>query len=107
MNKFPQKIHVKNVEKFPIIFNNYLLKKLRKDIVMLLVTRKTEKEYFDLSAFLSNNNADKDNYQSIKLKFEKEIENLGWKFSYGYGNSALFLYADKKPDNCYGNETLF
>lgn len=107
MKKLPDKLSVVNKEQLIHTKYNRCLCYLRKNIYEFMLSRKSENEYFDFDDFLSKLFCDlsKEHISQIKNDITIEINNLGWKTIFAYGNTALFIYSSEKyPDTYYEGE---
>jgi len=100
MNTFPTYLKPESVNKFNEIFINNQLSLLRIDIVDTLLSRKTENEYVDLTSYIRRG-LTTCNFEPIII----ELNTLGWKCSFSFNNTALFIYINDIPPNCF-TETI-
>ena len=90
---FQSKIHVMLSSSFPIERTDFLTKKLRLEIYLFLITRKSEDEYFDINSSLFS--------KEIINKVLEELEGVGWKYALSFGDTGLFIFKDQKPKTCW------
>lgn len=93
-------IQLKNRDNFLKLFEEYVLKKYRKQIYLHILTNK-EESYFDLDKFNYKYVNDMKITHKITKIIRNELELLGWKTDLSFGDTGLFIYSDKKPPNCY------
>ena len=73
----------------------YLLEKLRLEIYTFMLSRESEDDYYN---FFNKTDAEKELIPQICT----ELENVGWKWKLGFGDSALFIYKNDVPVTCWG-----
>ena len=102
MKQFPERLNVKNKEKFAEF--NYERNKcyMRKEIYELMI-KGDENDYYVIDDFARKYLK---NDMTIALKMIEEImnelNNLGWKTKISYGGTALFIYStNEAPVSCY------
>lgn len=95
MNSFPNYLSPNNKSEFNTYIENYYLEKLRKK-VFVLVLRGKENDFFDLDTFNRTYINDMSLTKSLVDKIVVEIESLGWKTKFSYGDTALFIYSTEK-----------
>ena len=99
MKEFPSNLKPSNKESFNKLYEERLLCYLRRDIYENILLN-DERKYFELDKF----NEKVNNIELVKSLVNRliiELELLGWKCKYGYGETGLFIYSDKVPDNCW------
>jgi hypothetical protein len=74
---------------------NLALSTIRKEILEFLIKRESEDEFYD---FFKKSDFDKSFIQEIC----KEIEDAGWKWKFGFGDTALFIFQEDVPITCWG-----
>jgi hypothetical protein len=99
MTHFP---HVKDIDKFEQMNYDRIKNILTTDIYNLIISRKTENEYFDLDTFnMKTNVSMKVLYQMIK-EIMIELEKSGWKTKLSFGDTGLFIYStEEHPKSCW------
>jgi|TARA_B110000259_G_scaffold188246_1_gene245903 hypothetical protein len=103
MKEFPKKLNVNNIDKFSTYRLERVLAYMRKEITENMLFR-NEENYFDLEKFKNMFVLTKENLEEIILIIVKELEILGWKTQLGFGGTALFIFIDSLPANCYEDE---
>ena len=94
MTHFP---HVKDIDKFEQMNYDRIKNILTTDIYNLIISRKTENEYFDLDTFnIKNNISMKVLHQMVK-EIIIELEKSGWKTKLSFGDTGLFIYSTEEP----------
>jgi hypothetical protein len=103
MEKLPDTLNTNNKDNFKSIYREYILNLLRKDIFLLIVSRKSENEYFDLDKFASLHLDRKtESLKTILDHLIPSLENLGWKCKYSFADTGLFIYStDNPPPSCW------
>lgn len=105
MRKFPSHLKPENKK----IFSEAVYRRnkcyMRRDIYEHIIS-KPEDFYFSLDDFNRKiNNIELT--QKMAKEIAVELENLGWKCKFSFGDTALFIYSTENPPvNCYDNETL-
>ncbi len=99
MTHFP---HVKDIDKFEQMNYDRIKNILTTDIYNLIISRKTENEYFDLDTFnIKNNISMKVLHQMVK-EIIIELEKSGWKTKLSFGDTGLFIYStEEQPKSCW------
>ena len=106
MKEFPTLLHVKNKENFSEINYERVLSIFREEIYRQIIQYKTdadENNYFELDGFgRAYFDGDMDSIQKMAKTVVAELENLGWKCAFGFGDTALFVYStEEKPKSCW------
>lgn len=72
---------------------------LREQIFVLLITRDTEEDYFDLELARRSNapNVPIENLQNCLEPILRELRELGWNTRLSFGNTGLFIYSTEQP----------
>ena len=101
MQSFPPCIQVGQVNERNVQETLRIQRLLRQEIYEL-VLKGNERDSFDLTKF-STVYTKRDIKQTRQLIVDivDELTDLGWKTQFSYGDTVLFIFADKKPDNCY------
>jgi len=73
---------------------------LRREIYEHVISHK-EDEYFSLDTFSSKFNMKLEDIKEQISCVVEELKNINWKCSYSYGETALFIYREEKPKNCW------
>jgi len=103
MEKLPDTLHINNKDNFKTIYTQYISNLLRKDIFLLIVSRKSENEYFDLDKFASLHlNRKTESLKTILDSLIPTLEELGWKCKYSFADTGIFIYStDNPPASCW------
>jgi hypothetical protein len=100
MKKLPSKLNVTNKDNFAKINYNRILCYLRRDLYEHIISHK-ENEYFSLDEF-NTRVKDMELTQRMVRELIPELEALGWKCSFSYGDTGLFIYStESPPENCW------
>lgn len=100
MKFFPKSLNPKNKEKFVDLKYGRCKCYLRRAIYEHIINHE-EKEYFSLDEFNQTRVGNMKMTQKLCDDIIVELEKLDWKCKKSYGNTALFIFADKPPSNCY------
>jgi hypothetical protein len=73
---------------------------LNERIVKFLLFREDETEFFDLTPYLRDKTFN-EYLDSVLISVKDEIESLGYKTSFGYGKTGLFIYKNDPPENAW------
>jgi hypothetical protein len=112
MNTFPKEINIKDnkdiyndiefSKKFEKMNYDRIIKELRNDIHILIISRIDENNYFDIDTFGRSHNYKNKNLEKMISDIRNELENLGWKTKLSFGNTGLFIYStEKEPSSCW------
>ena len=82
---------VKHEENFKTLYMKNRIESFRKDVFDFLLSRKTENEYFVIQ----------DKTEGELKQICNELSEAGWKTTLSYGDTGLFVYRNKTPDNCW------
>jgi hypothetical protein len=96
MNNFPKYLLPNQKSDFTPHLHEYYLQKLRENI-FLMILKGDENEFFDLDTFNRLNINDMSLTKSLSDQIVTELESLGWKTKYSYGDTALFIYSTSDP----------
>ena len=98
MNILPKTLHVNNKENFSSINNMRLLIMINDEIFNLLVSRKSENEYYDLDNFC-NRHLSRNITKMHELMEDviKKLVKLEWKCKYSFNDTGLFIYSTETP----------
>ena len=99
MKEFPDSLKVTNKDNFPTLNYKRLKCYLRRDIYEHIIS-KAEGDYFVLEQFNERVNS-MEMTKKLVDEIKVELEALGWKCTYSFGGTGLFIYKDTKPDNCF------
>lgn len=102
MKNFPERLHVKNKDKFSSYNYTRNLCYLRKEIYELII-KGNENDYYVLDNF-ARKYVNNDMSMTLKMCEEimLELKELGWKTKLSYGGTALFIYSTEEPPvSCY------
>lgn len=94
MTHFP---HVKDIDKFEQMNYDRIKNILTTDIYDLIISRKTENEYFDLDTFNIKNNVSMKVLHQMVKEIIIELEKSGWKTKLSFGDTGLFIYSTEEP----------
>lgn len=94
MTHFP---HVKDKDNFEQINYDRINNILRTDIYDLMISRKSENDYFDLDTFNIKNNVSMKTLQQMIKEIMNELGTLGWKTKLSFGDTGLFIYSSEEP----------
>lgn len=100
MKEFPDILNVSNKSNFEVICYDRNLCYLRRELYEHII-RYDEDNYFDIEKFCSNFHIKKLEIESMIQKAITELTSIGWKCKLSYGGTALFIYSDKIPKNCW------
>jgi hypothetical protein len=101
MNTFPDHINVSQSEERKTQAFLRLQGLARQEIYELII-KGDERDYFDTSKFSERyTKRDQKLTSELMTRIVKELNDLGWKTQYSFGGTGLFIFADKKPSNCY------
>lgn len=95
MNNFPNYLSPNQKSDFIFHLHSYYLQKLRENIYLILL-KGNENEFFDLDTFNRSNVNDMSLTKSLTDQIVIELESLGWKTKYSYGDTALFIYSTEE-----------
>lgn len=90
---FQVKANVNGISSFPIEQVDYLSKKLRLEVYLFLISRKSEDDYFQI-----NNSLYPDHIIEVILN---DLETAGWKYALSFGDTGLFIFTNDKPKTCW------
>lgn len=97
MNSFPRNLTILNTREFDLLFYNHIASKLRKKIYVNIIGNNSQ-DFFDISLFKYNTHKD---FKQILKQICSELEELGWKTKLSYGDTAVFIFKDEIPINCW------
>lgn len=101
MQSFPPCIQVSQVNERNVQETLRIQGLIRQEIYELIL-KGNERDSFDLSKFsATHTKRDIKRTRQLLTDIVNELTALGWKTQFSYGDTALFIFADKKPDNCY------
>ena len=105
MNTFPSYLTPSQKDEFWFINNEITEKTLRKAIHDHILTRE-ETDYFVLSEFIGKEIQSKNDIETIQQMLSDliipELEALGWKCKFSFGDTGLFIYStENPPENCF------
>jgi len=102
MKQFSIKLKPENSNNFHAEYMNIITMSLRETITNTILSRKDETEYIFLDTFSNNWHITHTDLLPIVKNLMLELNILGWTCNLSYGNTALFIYADKdKPPSNY------
>jgi hypothetical protein len=100
MKKFPDTINSKNISNF----SKYKLERiscyLRRDIYEFIINENFN-DFFDLNSFSNKFKISAQIMKNILEPILKELLDLNWKYQITYRDTALFIFKDVPPKNCY------
>lgn len=82
---------IKDESKFTKLNETNRLVKFRKAVFELLIARKSQAEYLDISEYTA---------EEVKT-LRAELEQAEWKSDLSYGDTGLFIYRGEKPAECW------
>jgi hypothetical protein len=98
MDILPKVLHVNNKDTFNDLNTTRIRRLLNKDVYLLLVSRETENEYYDLDQFcIKHLNRDMKRMHELMKDVLTNLETLGWKCKYSYNDTGLFIYSSENP----------
>jgi len=98
MDILPKVLHVNNKDTFNDLNTTRIRRLLNKDVYLLLVSRETENEYYDLDQFcIKYLNRDMKRMHELMKDVLTNLETLGWKCKYSYNDTGLFIYSSENP----------
>jgi hypothetical protein len=84
-NNFIDNIHLDKLQSFPVKYAEYLINKLRQDVYIFMISRKSEEEFFDLSDY------DDNVLESVLELLYKDLKAAKWNYTLGsYKN--IYIY---------------
>ena len=95
---FRTKMHVSNKDCFKDIKQCQTIDNLRKIIYDHVIHRKSELEYIDLTAFINPKVYD---YTHLLQVISEDLKATGWKWKLSFGDTALFIFENEPPANCW------
>lgn len=99
MTHFP---NVKDIDKFEQMNYDRIKNILITYIYDLIISRKTENEYFDLDTFNIKNNVSMKVLHQMVKEIMIELEKSGWKTKLSFGDTGLFIYStEDQPKSCW------
>jgi len=99
MTQFP---NVKDIDKFEQMNYDRIKNILTTDIYNLIISRKTENEYFDLDTFNMKTNVSMKVLHQMVKEIIIELEKSGWKTKLSFGDTGLFIYStEEQPKSCW------
>lgn len=104
MREFPETLNVRNKENFSRIRYERLKCYLRRDLYEHILSGR-ENVYFCLDKLKEELKDENERGRMINEVIE-ELKMLGWNCQLVYGSSGLFVYSDKRPENCFESDTL-
>lgn len=99
MKEFPAHLKPGNKQKLDEVNLNRLKCYLRRDLYEHVISHE-ESDYFSLDEFNQRVN-NMETTKKLVGEVMKELQKLGWNCVLSFGGTGLFIYADKKPANCY------
>lgn len=103
MKEFPKILVPANQSKFGQYSYNRLKCRMRKNIYEYIIANKQGEYYSFESDIKELGTVDR---KKIIDELKQELIKLGWNVATTFGNTGLFVYGDKKPDNLYEDEEL-
>jgi len=100
MDKFPKTLSADNKDNFSKLHHNVVERNLRLAIYEHIISHE-ENQYFDLETFNRNNLNNMEKMIEITTSIVNELENLGWKCAFSFGQTALFVFSDQPPQNYF------
>ena len=76
----------------------FLVSIIMERIVKFLLFRDDEGDFFDLTPYLREY---KEKMEPVITRICSDIENLDYKTVLSYGKTALFIYKNEVPENCW------
>lgn len=80
-NNFVDNIHLDKLQSFPVKYTEYLINKLRQDVYIFMISRKSEEEFFDLSDYDDN---------VLELLY-KDLKAAKWNYTLG-SSKNIYIY---------------
>jgi hypothetical protein len=65
--------------------------------------KNTEEDYFDLGTFYKIYKTSNESQIKLTAEIIKELEKLNWNCQTSFMGTGLFIYANNKPINCWGD----
>jgi hypothetical protein len=101
MKTFPSKLHANNKANFPAINYARGLCYLRKTLYEHIISHE-ESEYFSIDDFIANFPQFKtQDAKKMLNELIQELIDIGWNCKLSFGGTALFIFAEKPPANCW------
>jgi hypothetical protein len=101
MREFPERLNVKNKEKFVAYHYDRVLCYLRKAIFEHMIIEK-ENTYYCLDDFARINRLDNEGIHKMAATIIEELSDLGWNCKTAFRGTAVFIYStDEPPPSCY------
>ena len=80
-----------NTVEFKAEYDSYRLNQLRHEIYIFLISRKSEDDFFDLTAI-----------KNLDLHpIYEDLIKAGWKYALGFNDTGLFIFKETKPITCW------
>ena len=103
-------LHKDNRANFKAILHDQILQKYRQSIFDHMI-RCEESEFFDIDKFRISNTIEETDHDDMMTKIiiiirDELQQQLGWKTELSYGGTALFIYSDTRPRNCWVTDDL-
>ena len=103
-------LHKDNRANFKAILHDQILQKYRQSIFDHMI-RCEESEFFDIDKFRISNTIEATDHDDMMSKIiiiirDELQQQLGWKTELSYGGTALFIYSDTRPRNCWVTDDL-
>jgi len=101
MKTFPNELNSKNKTNFFKLYRERTKCYLRRELYEHILSNH-ESNYFVIENF-AEKYANGNSALVIELLNEliAELNNLNWNCTFSFGNTGLFIWSDKKPDNCF------
>jgi hypothetical protein len=103
MKSFPETIHRDKKSDFKKI-NYERLIQLFRQLVYEHIIISDEENYVELDKFASTHKVSDEDFGKIVETIRDELHELKWKTEVTFGDTALFIYSDKKPKTCWFEE---
>ena len=93
---FAELVKPKNLSDRETLYTNVVLDEVRWDLYLFLLSRESEENFFDLTKYI-----EKLGDVAIFQCIINSLKTAGWKMSMSFGDTALFIYKEDKPKNCW------
>lgn len=104
MKSFPNNLIPAEASTFRKIWRAKMMRKLREEIYLMMISRKTFNEYYALDGFSKRNKLEMSMVQKMVKLIIPKLKKLGWKCQLSFGDTGLFIYGEEKPTNLWDEE---
>lgn len=97
----PKQLRPDNAHNFHHLHYDISKQRFRKEIYYFLITRKNEKDYYDLYKFKEMQMLNDEMMTKLLSEIREELHSISWKTATSFGTTGLFVYEKDKPPNCF------